>query len=81
MTLLEKAKQTAVKEERPTGKNNQEMREKAELILAWLKGEVTAKQSAAALGWDTKYLQGRLSGVLFAAIRAGVIKAEVVSEK
>lgn len=78
MTLLEKAKQIVVDTPSRACKDEAALRQKAELMLAWVNGEITSRQVAGAIGGSSNCIQARMAGILITAIRKGIVRAEMV---
>ena len=74
MTLLEKAKQA------PQGNRclSDNVRERAELAIAYANGQVTAKQAGDALGCSTNNATTKLGCAILAACRSGIAKVELL---
>jgi len=79
MTLLDKAKLAPVGALPRVPRDD--LRERADVALSWVRREITIPQVKVAMGWGRgASIQGNIGSVIVTAIRAGIIKAELVQE-
>ncbi len=76
-SLLEKARKIPAQ---PKSKRL-DLRERCELALAELAGDITASQMAAVLGIKASYVNSAVASALTVGIRAGIVKAQLVAPK
>lgn len=82
MSLLEAAKAVPRKTRRRSC-GDDELRDRTQLVLAWLRDEVSSGQMGAALGFSTAYslttrCQNTCASILRQAMRAGIVKIEMI---
>ena len=73
MTLLDKARATVKRKGRVL-----DGIEEAELVEAWLKGEITDLQASVALGIKPYNWRGAMAAILRSAVGSGKIRIEVI---
>ncbi len=78
MTLLEKAKAVSVGLTDKGRPSNEDLSERCELALAFLRGQITTAQARSALNISSNHLEGRVGSDIKSGIRKGIIKAELV---